>query len=294
VLAAYLLVPALNEKSTAPLWRFLSFTQNIGLHYGETFTHSWSLCIEEQFYVVLPIAVLLIAGLTRSVRAGWAAMILAVLAGITVRGVAWWAHGQNHMNPLDYSEHIYYSSFGRADELLFGVAIATLKNFHGEFYQRLLRHGNLLLAVGVLTVTVVCALFLNYMRIDGYGYTFAVSTFGYSALAASFAILTLAALSPNSWLSRIRIPGAEKLALWSYAIYLAHKPVFKLLRTSMEPWHIDINAPLGIAIIMFAGMFAGWLLYLLVESPFMALRQRWFPSNRAVNHIKASAQPSYP
>jgi peptidoglycan/LPS O-acetylase OafA/YrhL len=62
----------------------------------------------------------------------------------------------------------------------------------------------------------------------------------------------------------------------------------------MEPWHIDINAPLGIAIIMFTGMFAGWLLYLLVESPFMALRQRWFPSNRAADHIKVSVQPSYP
>lgn len=292
ILAAYLLVPALAEPNTASIWRFLSFTQNIGLHYGETFTHSWSLCIEEQFYVVLPIAVMLIAGLTKSVRVGWAAMIVAVVAGIAVRGMAWWAHGQNQMTPMDYSAHIYYSSFARADELLFGVAIATLKNFHGELYQKLQRHGNLILVAGLLSAIVICALFLNYQIVDN-SYTFAISTYGYSALAASFALLTLAALSPNSWLNRIRIPGAEKFALWSYAIYLAHKPVFKLLRVQMVQWHIDINAPLGIAIIMFAGILAGWILYRLVESPFMALRQRWFPTNRAED-TKATALPAYP
>jgi peptidoglycan/LPS O-acetylase OafA/YrhL len=59
VLAAYWLFPvALGGSATAPLWRFLTFTQNFGLQYGQTFTHSWSLCIEEQFYLLLPLAIL--------------------------------------------------------------------------------------------------------------------------------------------------------------------------------------------------------------------------------------------
>ncbi|HEX8603896.1 MAG TPA: acyltransferase, partial [Pseudoduganella sp.] len=50
VLAVYLLLPdsPIAGQSMAPVWRFLTFTQNFGLEYGQTFTHSWSLCIEEQ------------------------------------------------------------------------------------------------------------------------------------------------------------------------------------------------------------------------------------------------------
>ena len=65
----------------------------------------------------------------------------------------------------------------------------------------------------------------EHYYVDGYGYTFAMTAFGYSAVAWSFALLVLAALSPASPLARWRVPGAQTLALWSYALYLTHKAV---------------------------------------------------------------------
>ena len=56
VLAAFALFPAaMGGKPPPPWWRFLTFTQNIGLQPGTAFSHAWSLCVEEQFYLVLPL-----------------------------------------------------------------------------------------------------------------------------------------------------------------------------------------------------------------------------------------------
>ncbi|MRW86050.1 acyltransferase family protein [Pseudoduganella sp. FT26W] len=257
VLAVYFLFPAaLGGSATAPLWRFLTFTQNFGLEYGQTFTHAWSLCIEEQFYLVLPLAVLLL----RRPRWGWLAMALAVACAVTFRALAW----SKGLQP--FSQEVYYASFARFDELLPGVAIAMLKNFHRPLYDRILRHGNLLLAAGLVLCGVLLARF--------YDESFVMTAFGFTLLALSFALLLLAALSPASLLARVRVPGAESLALWSYAVYLAHKPLFKIVGEAMP---LDRHAAPGIALVMLAGVGGGWLLYQLVEQPFMRLRAAWFP-----------------
>src|SRR5690242_12892235 len=38
----------------APWWKYLTFTLNIDLKPGTLFSHAWSLCVEEQFYLLLP------------------------------------------------------------------------------------------------------------------------------------------------------------------------------------------------------------------------------------------------
>jgi peptidoglycan/LPS O-acetylase OafA/YrhL len=269
VLAVYLLLPhsAIWGKTMAPAWRYLTFTQNFGLRYGETFTHSWSLCIEEQFYLVLPLAVLALVRPSRSPRLLWCALLAAIGAGIATRGISF-MNGQEA-----FSAPAYYSTFARFDELLPGVAIAMLKNFHPGLFGRILKHGNALLAAGIAMAVAV----LYGVRYDAPN-PFLTSTFGFSLVAISFALLTLAALSPHSLLNRLRIPGATSLALWSYAVYLVHKPVFMALRPELERRGIDPAAPLTIVAVMAAGILGGWLLYRLVETPFMRLRARWFPA----------------
>ncbi|AMP06350.1 acyltransferase family protein [Collimonas pratensis] len=279
VLAIYFMFPsALGGSNTPSIWRFLTFTQNIGLHFGETFSHSWSLCIEEQFYLILPVVALLIASFRKPVFWGWSAIAGVIIAGMAVRGMAWMNHGQNLINPADHAVYVYYSSFARFDELLPGVAIAMLRNFHGDLYSQIIRKGNLLLVCGAASFILTAYLFLNYREIDDYGFTFSMMTFGYPLLAASFALLTMSALSPNSLLNRLRVPGAEKIALWSYAIYLVHKAIFKLSLAPLSGWNIDADGPVGVAIVMGISIFGGWLLYRLVETPFMQLRAKLFPS----------------
>jgi peptidoglycan/LPS O-acetylase OafA/YrhL len=89
VLALYALWPVFRGgPPMLPLWRYLSFTQNIGLEPGTAFSHAWSLCIEEQFYMLLPACALLAVALGRRgapLRWVWTAFALAFAAGMAIR-----------------------------------------------------------------------------------------------------------------------------------------------------------------------------------------------------------------
>jgi peptidoglycan/LPS O-acetylase OafA/YrhL len=280
VLALYFIFPAaLSGSATAPLWSFLTFTQNLNFRLGHTFTHSWSLCIEEQFYVIFPLIALTFAYIKRSITLVWLAIIGAILVAMFLRGFNWYAHGQESITGSDYWQYIYYSSFTRFDELLPGIAIALLKNYHSTTYEKFMARGNLILVLGAVSVAAVLYVLQHYFYIDNYGFSFLVATFGFSFVAISFGLLVLAALSPHSLLNRIRIPGAANLALWSYAIYLIHKPIFQVLKLRLPEQGIDINSSLGVAIIMGVSLIAGWVLYQFIETPFMKLRDRFYPGH---------------
>jgi peptidoglycan/LPS O-acetylase OafA/YrhL len=94
VLACYFLFPSwMGGNTPAPLWRFLTFNQNFDLPTGTAFSHAWSLCIEEQFYLVLPLAVLVGLTLSRRKRQFWYTFGLLTLIGITARAFLWTRYG---------------------------------------------------------------------------------------------------------------------------------------------------------------------------------------------------------
>jgi peptidoglycan/LPS O-acetylase OafA/YrhL len=274
VLALYALWPAFRgDAPLLPLWRYLSFTQNIHLEPGTAFSHAWSLCIEEQFYMLLPALAVIGAGL--HLRWAWLAIGTACLAGMAVRWQVWLDMPQGAERLHHYYKYVYYSSWCRFDELLAGVALALLRNRHGAAWARITAHGNALLAAGVLVTGGAFRLFLG----DHYG--LAATVFGYPLLALGVSLLVLAALAPDSILHRVRVPGASRLALWSYAIYLVHKQVCVMLAGPLAAAGYGPEDWRAIGVSLTASVAAGWLLYRLVETPFMVLRERFVPDNAA-------------
>ena len=278
VLALYFLSPAWRDnRQLPPLWEFLTFTQNIYLAPGTAFSHAWSLCIEEQFYLLLPACALAIAlcrSLRSALRLAWTAIAAAFVIGMLVRGVLWCELVDGRALALNhYYKYIYYSTFCRFDELLAGVALALLKNHHARLWRRLTAHGNLALGAGSAVTAIAIVLLLSNR------YSFAMTVFGYPMLALGFALLILAALSKSapgqaSLLSRVRIPGAQQLALCSYALYLTHKQVCILAGASLAARGYGAGSLVTIGVSLALSVLSGWLLYRLVETPFMALRAR--------------------
>lgn len=276
VLALYYLWPAFRGDSPLlPLWRFLTFTQNINLNPGTAFSHAWSLCVEEQFYVLLPAVALLIAFCRQSLSWAWVAVAASFAAGMLVRSYLWQEHVPGPQSLYGYYKYIYYASWCRFDELVAGVALALLKNYHPRAWQRATSHGNLALLAGLAGAALVLPVFFAHH------YDYWVTVFGYPALALSVTLLLVAAMSSGSLLYRLRVPGAASLALWSYAIYLLHKQLCILLKPLLQAQGLGPDGWPAMLIMATLSILTGWLLYALVETPFMRLRQRYVPSNSA-------------
>lgn len=273
VLALYFLWPWFRAGAELPpLWKFLTFTQNINLQPGTAFSHAWSLCIEEQFYMLLPALALLMAALRCRMRWSWLLVALALAGGMLVRSAMWQEHVGNARH-YDYFQYIYYSTLCRADELVAGVALALVKNYHQRAWVQMTAHGNAVLAAGLVLAGLTFWLFLS----DRQGY--AATVFGYPMLALAFGLLILSALSEKSLLRCVKVPGAASIALWSYAIYLTHKQLCILAREPLQAMGYGPGSAVAIASMVVLSVGSGWLLYQCVERPFMWVRARYVPGN---------------
>jgi peptidoglycan/LPS O-acetylase OafA/YrhL len=278
VLVAYFLFPSvMGGNQPPPLWRFLTFTQNYQLPPGSAFSHAWSLCIEEQFYFVLPLVVLVALRVGTHRYQAWLLLFILLATGVTARGILWSLYGRESVGDIaGYHPNIYYSTFCRFDEFLPGIAVAMIKNFHPLLWRRLMERGAMLFSLGVVSVAAAVYGVYSYYYIDGYGYSFFMTVFGYSCIAAAFSLLVASALSECSPLYFVRVPGAYRIALWSYSIYLSHKAVAFILNKfakqyGFAPW-------LELVAITVMSVAVGALLYRFVELPFMNFRDRKFPA----------------
>jgi peptidoglycan/LPS O-acetylase OafA/YrhL len=86
----YFCIPFFRERESLPsLWKFLTFTQNIGLNLKDfgAFSHAWSLCVEEHFYLLLPLILIVLQTTKRLKRSWWLLVglfLLALLSEFTV------------------------------------------------------------------------------------------------------------------------------------------------------------------------------------------------------------------
>jgi len=269
VLCLYFLIPGFREKDILPpLWKFLTFTQNIDLTVGTAFSHAWSLCIEEQFYLIFPVVTLLIA-YTKSWRFAWWIVPGILISGVIVRSILWiycvQNSGENFVH--EYYSKIYYSSCCRLDELVLGVSIAMLRNFQKDTWLKVMEKGNLILLLGMIGSVITLYLFFQYQ------YNLWMIAIGYPLLGVSFSALTIAALSPTCYLHNMKIPGAASLAIWSYAVYLVHKPMMVITDATL----LNLGMPhssFAVLIVLFVSVFSGWLLYVCVEAPVLKFRDR--------------------
>ncbi len=290
-LALYTLVPVLRDAPTMqPLWKFATFTVNLGFdpREGNAFSQAWTLAVEEQFYLVLPLLVLLLYG---RVGTGLVFALVAVLtlSGIVLRYAIWdmqvgvlVAESQFRPAFANYLRDVYYPTYTRLDGLLFGVVLAAIRFFKPKLCIRYLPP-KVTLPLGLVFVIVALICFAIRGPLAGQG-IFPVfqaqlgAVAGFPLISIGIAFLFCAMLDLEHVLCRWPVPGAALVATLSYSLYLTHKSVFHVTRLVVG--EENLQGGFGFIVYLIASFAVAAVLWFCVERTFLHFRDRMLSSSK--------------
>jgi peptidoglycan/LPS O-acetylase OafA/YrhL len=257
-------------------------------NYAGTFrpiAHTWSLAVEEHFYLLFPIWLWYVTrrpgGVHLTPYAGLAVIILCTGYRLLI----------NTHVPFSFPTHVW-STHVRMDGLFFGVLLAYVYSYHGQKLARLMRHRVWLCALGAVLVSPM-------MVLDPIRSTF-VWTIGFTMLYAGYGLLVLSmvyiSVSEGAG-GRAARSWPIKLIAWigfnSYAVYIWH-PDFAERPMQYISTHIP-GSPLVVytvaqTIYIPLAAVAGAIMGALVDKPFLAMRDRLYPG-RAKVALTAGGSP---
>ena len=232
------------------------FVQN---YLGAWWGHTWSLAVEEHFYLLLPPVLLLLLGSAAFRRAPvrWASVLMATLGVVLLVCRTWLvASGRGTI------WHILFKTHLRLDSLAFGVLLSVVWHFTPERVTLVRRFRVPLLIAGLLLTLPAYLLHYEHPFILAVGLTM---------LYVGYGMVLAAALTITRGLAGPFTPALAFFGVYSYSIYLWHYPIHHVL--------IWLGAPRASVWIYFAGsLVVGVLSAKAVEFPTLRLRDRWFPA----------------
>ena len=239
---------------------FLVFSQGLLSPAPDWYGVSWSLCIEEWFYLLFPLSILLftVCGCTRRWSFIWTtAAFLVVPAGLRL-----W------LFRTDTVDAVRKVTFARLDAIFYGVALAfVVKRFSPALTPRRLAFASGLVVLGAMAAV---------------AHTRATpeNPLPFTAPMMVFAPLGFALTLP--WLATVEnLPGGlrwlgspvRNVSLWSYSIYLYHVTV--LFGTYDLLYREEVTTPVKLAcraLSLGLTLLIARAVYLYFEQPLMSLR----------------------
>lgn len=247
------------------LWTYLQNWLFIFHDPGNTNTlnHLWSLAVEEQFYLLWPLVILLI----RNPRT---LLVIISLLLLSVIGLRLWIWNNQIVNLAYFNLY----TFTRIDGICIGCIVALLQFINRGFLKK---HTTWI----VLVFAAINFIFFFFNRSYDFSFPY-LALVGYTTFAMIFGLLVNEVISgDSSWLNRIfEISLLRFFGRISYGFYIFHWPVFLLLNTPlarlMDPWLEGVWLNISVAVLATAVAVAiSWLSFRFFERYFLQMKKNY-------------------
>ena len=232
-------------------WYYLVFLQNYAGMTG--FGPSWSLCVEEHFYLALPLLGLLALRLVGRRHLFWLLPLLALVPELL-------------RNAVTLAPGWYWRTHLHAEGLILGVWLACLFVDRKALWQAMRAPA---LALSILPVALLAYQFRHPVQPPAFQHSsFLLYALGYTGWVR---LLYDLRWDPRSLAARLLQRAIQAIALASYSIYLVHTLLFTDIRVELAGWS---RGPLKSLTIMTLTLACGFLFYYAIERPTILLRDR--------------------
>jgi peptidoglycan/LPS O-acetylase OafA/YrhL len=243
-------------------WSDLIFITNF--HSRGLVMGSWSLCTEEQFYIVAPLALFLFARHLRLIRRcrPW---LWGLLFAIPLIRTIVWIHATGHFfqhSPRVWMDSIYFTPYTHCDGLIMGMIIANLWVTREKPASRLATP--IILAVAAIGLSIV----LNHIQKEIFQFTISALVFGSFVWLGIQRSLSIFNSRVFYWISRL-----------SYGMYLNHEYMCPwIVRVLLSRLPFAVQFPvlaniIGFALITLFSAAIALVTFCLVEYPFLQMRK---------------------
>jgi len=239
--------------------------------------HTWSLGVEEQFYLLLPLVLLGFLALRGGDAAFGRLPLFCILGAMLLIAIRAW---------LVRHKSMAVQGDLRFDSLLCGVLLSYFYHFRSKptlAFARKFRWRVML--AGLVLLVPVCLVPKGGVYMD---------SIGLASTYSGFALMLLASLAftvPALGIVSIPFRFVAFCGTYSYGIYLWHVPVKiwgTMYLTHWFGWRF--SAPQELLLYLFGSFVVGIIFSMIVERPFLMLRDWWFPSKSGP--VEPSEAPS--